>query len=101
VNATNENPGTVEYKRYVPDDPVFKGKRIGLWKQAGYCYAPKDIMFDAKAAAPAVLLLQRQIQTRTGGCSWTARPAELLRCNFIMRGVLSDNRAPTRWNSSS
>jgi hypothetical protein len=86
VNATNKNPGTVEYKRYVPDDPVFKGKRIGLWKQAGYCYAPKDIMFDAKADAPSVLLLNDKFDPH-----WQVfvdgRPAELLRCNFIMRGV--------------
>jgi hypothetical protein len=86
VNATNENSGTVEFKRYVPDDPVFSGKRNGLWKQSGYCYAPKDIMFDAKATTPSVLLLNDKFDPH-----WqvfvNGKPAELLRCNFIMRGV--------------
>ena len=84
--ATNENSGTVDFKRYVPDDPVFKGKRNGLWKQSGYCYAPKNIMFDAKATTPSVLLLNDRFDPH-----WRVfvdgKPAELLRCNFIMRGV--------------
>jgi hypothetical protein len=84
--ATNENSGTVDFKRYVPDDPVFRGKRNNLWKQSGYCYAPKDIMFDAKAVAPAVLLLNDKFDPH-----WQVlvdgKPVELLRCNFIMRGV--------------
>ena len=86
VNATNENSGLVEFKRYVPDDPVFSGKRNGLWKQSGYCYAPKDVMFDAKATPPSVLLLNDKFDPH-----WQVfvdgKPAELLRCNFIMRGV--------------
>jgi hypothetical protein len=87
ANATNENSGTVEFKRYMPDDPVFKRKRNGLWKQSGYCYAPKDIMFDAKTTTPSVLLLNDKFDPH-----WRVlvdgKPAELLRCNFIMRGVL-------------
>ena len=86
ANATNQNSGTVDFKRYVPDDPGFKGKRNGLWKQSGYCYAPKDIMFDAKATIPSVLLLNDKFDPH-----WRVlvdgKPAELLRCNFIMRGV--------------
>ena len=64
VNATNENSGTVEFKSY----------------------APKDIRFDAKADAPSVLLLNDKFDPH-----WRVfvdgKPAELLRCNFIMRGV--------------
>jgi hypothetical protein len=86
ANATNENSGTVEFKRYVPDDPVFKGKRNGLWKQSGYCYAPKEVMFDAKTTTPSILLLNDKYDPH-----WRVlvdgKPAELLRCNFIMRGV--------------
>jgi hypothetical protein len=70
----------------VPDDPVFKGKGNGLWKQSGYCYAPKDIMFDAKAETASVLLLNDKFDPH-----WRVfvdgKPADLLRCNFIMRGV--------------
>ena len=47
---------------------------------------PKDIMFDAQAATPAVLLLNDKFDPY-----WhvlvDGKPAELLRCNFIMRGV--------------
>ena len=86
ADATIQNVGSVEFKRYVPDDPVFGGKRNGLWKQSGYCYAPKDIMFDAQTVAPEVLLLNDRFDPH-----WRVlvdgKPAELLRCNFIMRGV--------------
>jgi hypothetical protein len=86
ANAANQNSSTVDFKRYVPDDPVFKGKENGLWKQSGYCYAPKDIMFDAKTTPPSVLLLNDRFDSH-----WCVlvdgKPAELLRCNFIMRGV--------------
>jgi hypothetical protein len=86
TDATNQNVGSVEFKRYVPDDPVFKGKRNGLWEKAGYCYAPKDIMFDVKTTTPSVLLLNDRFDPH-----WhvlvDGKPAELLRCNFIMRGV--------------
>jgi hypothetical protein len=62
--ATNENNGTVEFKSY----------------------APKEIVFAAKAATPSVLLLNDKYDP-----NWQVtvdgRPAELLRCNFIMRGV--------------
>jgi hypothetical protein len=62
--ATNQNSGTVEFKSY----------------------APKNIVFDAKADAPAVLLLNDKFDPH-----WQVfvdgKPAELLRCNFIMRGV--------------
>jgi hypothetical protein len=62
--TTNENSGTVEFKSY----------------------APKRIVFDANAAAPSVLLLNDHYDP-----NWRVtidgKPAELLRCNFIMRGV--------------
>ncbi|HEY2328611.1 MAG TPA: hypothetical protein VGI63_02220 [Verrucomicrobiae bacterium] len=62
--STNENSGTVEFKSY----------------------APKKIVFTATATAPSVLLLNDKYDP-----NWRVtvdgRPAELLRCNFIMRGV--------------
>jgi hypothetical protein len=64
VNATNENPGTVEFKNY----------------------APKDIKFKAKANTPAVLLFNDKFDPHWQ-VTVDGKPAELLRCNFIMRGV--------------
>jgi hypothetical protein len=62
--ATNENSGTVEFKSY----------------------SPKQIVFAADATAPSVLLLNDKYDP-----NWhvtvDGRPAELLRCNFLMRGV--------------
>jgi len=62
--STNENSGTVEFKSY----------------------STKRIVFTANAIAPSVLLLNDKYDP-----SWRVtvdgQPAELLRCNFIMRGV--------------
>ncbi len=62
--ATNDNSGNVEFKSY----------------------APMDIRFATQASTPTVLLLNDKFDPL-----WRARvdgkPAELLRCNFIMRGV--------------
>jgi len=64
VNATNGNSGTVEFKSY----------------------APKDIVFGTHADTPTVLLLNDKFDP-----NWRVlvdgRPAPLLHCNFIMRGV--------------
>jgi hypothetical protein len=64
ANATNENAGTVEFKSY----------------------APTDMVLGAQVAAPSVLLLNDMFDPH-----WRVlvdgKPAELLRCNFIMRGV--------------
>jgi hypothetical protein len=72
ANVANENPGTVEYKSYVP----------------------KDIKLDVKATAPSVLLLNDRFDP-----DWhvfvDGKPAELLRCNFIMRGVYLTPEAHT------
>jgi uncharacterized membrane protein YfhO len=62
--ATNENSGTVEFKHYTP----------------------KDIVFAAQADRPTVLLLNDKYDSNWR-VSVDGRPAELLRCNFIMRGV--------------
>ena len=49
-------------------------------------YAPKRIQLQAKATAPAVLLLNDKHDS-----NWSVfvdgKPAPLLRCNFLMRGV--------------
>jgi len=62
--ATNENSGTVEFKSY----------------------SPKHIVFTANASAPSVLLLNDRYDA-----NWHVtvddKPADLLRCNYIMRGV--------------
>ncbi|MGA3283896.1 MAG: hypothetical protein ABSD57_05500 [Verrucomicrobiota bacterium] len=62
--STNANSGTVKFKSY----------------------APTDIVFDVQAAVPSVLLLNDKFDP-----GWRVfadgKPAELLRCNFIMRGV--------------
>jgi len=62
--ATNENSGTVEFQSY----------------------APKKIVFNADATAPSVLLLNDKYDP-----NWRVtvdgQPAQLLRCNFLMRGV--------------
>jgi hypothetical protein len=64
ANATNTNPGTVGFKSY----------------------SPKDILFDAHAEVPSVLLLNDQYDP-----NWRVlvdgKPEPLLRCNYIMRGV--------------
>jgi hypothetical protein len=62
--ATNENSGTVEFKDY----------------------HPKDIVFAANATLPSVLLLNDKYDPHWQ-VSVDGKPAELLRCNFIMRGV--------------
>ena len=63
--STNEtNPGTVEFKSYTP----------------------KKIIFNANAVTDAVLLFNDKYDA-----NWRVtvdgQPADLLRCNFIMRGV--------------
>ncbi|HVU26908.1 MAG TPA: hypothetical protein VHG71_04140 [Verrucomicrobiae bacterium] len=64
VNATNANSGTVEFKNYTP----------------------KDIVFDTQAAAPSILLFNDKYDPNWR-VTMDGKPAELLRCNFIMRGV--------------
>jgi hypothetical protein len=62
--STNENSGSVEFKSY----------------------SPKRIVFSVNAPTPAVLLLNDKYDS-----GWTVtvdgKPANLLRCNFLMRGV--------------
>jgi hypothetical protein len=62
--ATGENSGSVEFQSY----------------------SSKHIVFAAQAAAPSVLLLNDRYDA-----NWhvtvDGRPAPLLRCNFLMRGV--------------
>lgn len=62
--STNENSGKVEFKSYFPS----------------------DIVLSAQSDMPSVLLLNDKFDSH-----WRVfvdgKPAELLRCNFIMRGV--------------
>jgi hypothetical protein len=63
-NSSDKNAGTVDFKSY----------------------APKDIVLAAQATAPSVLLYNDKFDP-----NWRVlvdgKPAELLHCNFIMRGV--------------
>lgn len=49
-------------------------------------YAPKDIVFSAKADQPSVLLFNDKYDAGWK-VSVDGKPADLLRCDFIMRGV--------------
>ena len=64
LGTTNQNLGAVGFKSY----------------------APKDIVFGTHADTPTVLLLNDKFDP-----NWRVlvdgRPAPLLRCNFVMRGV--------------
>ena len=62
--ATNENSSTVEFKSY----------------------APKHLAFAANATEPSVLLLNDKYDPHWS-VTVDGKPAELLRCNFLMRGV--------------
>ena len=64
TNSINAGSGTVKFKSY----------------------APNDIVLDAQAAVPSVLLLNDMFDPHWQ-VSVDNKPAELLRCNFIMRGV--------------
>ncbi len=64
TNSINDNPGTVEYKSYTP----------------------VDISFNTQVAVPSLLLLNDMFDPNW--CVYVdGKPAKLLRCNFIMRGV--------------
>ncbi len=64
AGATNQVPGEVKFASYTP----------------------KDIIFNATATAPSILLLNDRFDP-----TWTVsvddKPETLLRCNYIMRGV--------------
>lgn len=62
--ATNTNTGSVEFQSY----------------------APKDIVLDAKAVTPSLLLLNDRYDPHWQ-VTVDGQPAQLLRCNYIMRGV--------------
>jgi hypothetical protein len=62
--ATNENSGSVEFKSY----------------------EPKKLVFSANATSPSVLLLNDKFDPHWR-VTVDGKPAELLRCNFYMRGV--------------
>jgi hypothetical protein len=64
ANPANENSGTVDFKSY----------------------KPSDIVFDAKPVTASVLLLNDKYDPNWH-VSVDGKPAQLLRCNFIMRGV--------------
>jgi hypothetical protein len=64
ASATNQDAGTVEFTSY----------------------APKRIVLRAKAAVPAVLLLNDRFDPNWK-LSVDGKPEKLLRCNYLMRGV--------------
>jgi hypothetical protein len=62
--ATNQNPGTVDYQSY----------------------STRDLKLATQSAAPAVLLLNDKYDPHWS-VTVDGQPAEVLCCNFIMRGV--------------
>ena len=64
AGVTNQDAGTVEFTSY----------------------APKQIVLQAKAGTPAVLLLNDRFDPNWK-VSVDGKPGHLLRCNFVMRGV--------------
>jgi hypothetical protein len=64
AGADSRNSGTVDFKSYTP----------------------KDIVFNVQAGKPSILLLNDKFDPGWH-VSVDGKPAELLRCNFIMRGV--------------
>jgi len=64
TSLISAQPGTVEYKSYTP----------------------KEIVLSTQAATSSVLLLNDMFESHWQ-VSVDKKPAELLRCNFIMRGV--------------
>jgi hypothetical protein len=64
LDATNQNPGEVKFKSY----------------------KPADIVFEARAENNAVLMLNDKFDP-IWRVTVDGKPAELLRCNYIMRGV--------------
>ena len=64
LDATNQNPGEVKFKSY----------------------KPADIVFEARAENNAVLMLNDKFDP-IWRVTVDGKPTELLRCNYIMRGV--------------
>jgi hypothetical protein len=62
--ATNQNSGAVEFKSY----------------------APRNIVLDAQTITPSILLLNDKYDPHWR-VTVDGQPAQLLRCNYIMRGV--------------
>ncbi|MGO8700468.1 MAG: hypothetical protein ACLQVY_22495 [Limisphaerales bacterium] len=67
-----------------PPAPASPGADAGTVKITHY--EPKDMVLQADAKTPAVLLLNNR--TGSGWSVWVdQKPAEVLRCNYVMRGV--------------
>lgn len=69
--------------------PVSSGTNQNTGEVTFESYAPKYVVLKAKASGPSVLLLNDKFDP-----NWKVwvdgKPAELLRCNFIVRGVFLD-----------
>jgi hypothetical protein len=76
--STNENSGTVEFKDY----------------------SSKHIVLTANAATPSVLLYNDRYDSHWA-VTVDGKPVDLLRCNFIMRGIyLQPGQHTIEWNFS-
>jgi hypothetical protein len=76
--STNENTGTVEFKDY----------------------SSKHIVLTANAATPSVLLYNDRYDSHWA-VTVDGKPVDLLRCNFIMRGIyLQPGQHTIEWNFS-
>jgi hypothetical protein len=77
---------TVLLDRPIPASFLPSGTNASASQVEYVSYAPKHITLRAQASRPSVLLLSDRIAP-----DWTVlvdgKPAEMLRCNYIMRGV--------------
>ena len=77
---------TVLVSTVIPDEPMTSPASGDAGAVEFKSYAPKDIVLDAQAKMPSVLLLNDKFDP-----NWRVfvdgKPANLLRCDFIMRGV--------------
>jgi hypothetical protein len=63
-------------------------------------YQSKDLILEADAKTPAVLLLNDRTGDDPGTSGWTKSPAPFLRCNYIMQGTSLCPRAITPLSSA-
>ena len=77
---------TVLVSKAIPNEPMTSAPSGTGGTVEFKSYAPKDIVLDAQANMPSILLLNDKFDP-----NWRVfvdgKPADLLRCNFIMRGV--------------
>ena len=94
TSAALDPQQTVLVANPLPPPPATPAGGQGAGTVEFRSYAPTDIVLQTSAAAPSVLLLNDRLDQ-----NWKvlvdARPAPLLRCNYLMRGVYLSQGAHT------